>query len=83
MVILGGWEFLMGEVPLQSRPDPGLGLQVKLRKTFQGVASSSSSLPLSSLELGDTKVYEPYIPASWIDSGPTESGRSHPDEYLW
>jgi len=56
----------------QSRPDAGLDSQVKILEMFQVVPCSlggvdevlipvisSSSLLLSSLELSDTRVYEP------------------------
>ena len=62
----------------QSKPDSGLGFQVKFLKIFfklfplrsaadrtfgslNNSSSSSSSLLLSSLELSDTKFYEPQI----------------------
>ena len=53
MVVLGGGLFLMSEVPLQ-----GSGVWVALAFLLQGCASSSSLL-LYSLELSDTRVYEP------------------------
>jgi len=56
----------------QSEPDSGRGFQVQVLKTFElfpfttsphSRIRSSSSLLLSSLELSDTKVYEPQIRA--------------------
>jgi len=48
----------------QSRPEYGLGFQVKPFKILKVLPfRSSSSLLLSSLELSDTKVYEPSIRA--------------------
>ena len=45
-----------------SRPDSGLGVQGKVLGTLE-VVPLVSSLLLSSLELSDRKVYEPYMRA--------------------
>ena len=63
----------------QSRPDSGRGCQTNVLKPVQPVpsssSSSSSSLLLSSLELSDTKVYEPQIRAL-LGIAPTRWGSS-------
>jgi hypothetical protein len=43
----------------QSRPDFGLGFQVKVLQPVEGVASSSFFFVTLGLELSDTQVYEP------------------------
>ena len=74
MVVIGGGavSYERGTPLRQSRLDSGLGFMVKVLKPFNAVASSvgsgmrtlsSSSLLLSSLELSDTKDYEPEIQA--------------------
>jgi len=57
MVVLGGGQFLTSEVPLYIKLEPcPEGAMLTLD-------SSSFSVLLSSLELSDTKVYEPQIRA--------------------
>jgi len=66
MVVLGGWVFLMSEVPLYSthpivsrKADKIVAKDVKRGMEKRIRESAPSSLLLSSLELSDTKVYGP------------------------